>query len=306
MPKQIDWNKHFSAAKQFASRSEFCRKASSSYQMLHRHGKLDEACAHMPLSPRYSYKRWTAEEVFAEAAKYSSRSAFKRGCAGAYEFALVNGLLEPCCMHMADGQRWSVFEAAAAAARFATRGEFTKLCGGGYYYLQRNGLAESVCDHFWPPTVTRWTPELVADEARKHSSRSLFQFMASGAHKRAIELGILDEVCAHMPPAISGFDKQKSAILYQLRITLPCGEVLYKLGITNRDVRARIRGLGPDDGVTIDVDTVREYASGRDARMAEKLLHSQYSSHRYVGSAVLSNGNTELFRVRLLETKEQI
>lgn len=306
MPKQIDWNKHFSAAKQFASRSEFCRKASSSYQMLHRHGKLDEACAHMPLSPRYSYKRWTAAEVFAEAAKYSSRSEFKRGCAGAYEFALANGLLEPCCMHMTDGQRWSVFEAAAAAARFETRADFIQQCGGGYCYLQKRGLAESVCDHFWPPTVARWTPELVAAEAAKCTTRSEFHQSSSGAYKRAVEWGILDQVCVHMEEAPSGFQPVKPATLYQLRITLPCGEVLYKLGITNRDVRARIRGLGPADGVTIDVDVVREYASGRDARMAEKLLHNQYSSHRYVGSAVLSNGNTELFCVRLLETKEQI
>ena len=43
-----------------------------------------------------------------------------------------------------------------------------------------------------------WIPSTIADEAKKHATRSEFQKSSVGAYSAARRLGILDDVCAHM------------------------------------------------------------------------------------------------------------
>lgn len=44
-----------------------------------------------------------------------------------------------------------------------------------------------------------WTATRIADEAKKYTTRYAFRMGAGGAYQAALDLGILDEVCAHMP-----------------------------------------------------------------------------------------------------------
>lgn len=288
-------------AKKYQSRTAFCKGDQAAYAYLWKRGLLDEACAHMPISPRFSYKKWTREAVLDEAAKYGKRSEFKRGCAGAYEHALANGYLDQACAHMRDGAYfWHVFELMAVAVKYRHWGEFIKAERQAYNFANRFKLLSMASAHMEKFRKSWDRPSAMA-EAAKHQSRGLFQAAASGAYKHAVQYGYLDEACAHMPPPEYGFSKERAAVLYHLRITGPGGLVLFKVGITNRAVEDRIAGMGLHDGISAEVLDRIEFASGRDARIAEKRLHRRLSSKRYSGPPVMKNGNTELFTVNVLD-----
>ena len=54
-------------------------------------------------------KRWTDEDLAAEAARYKTRSAFQYGNVNAYHAARSHGILDEICKHMEDARRtrWS-------------------------------------------------------------------------------------------------------------------------------------------------------------------------------------------------------
>lgn len=263
---------------------------------------LDDACAHMPISPIYSPIRWTHEAVFAEAAKYRNRAEFKRENSGAYCYALSNKILEAACSHMRDGHRfWHMFELRAVAIKYTSRTKFKHEHADAYGFACKAGLLEIVQSHM--DQRKDWSSKAdVLAEAAKHQSRGAFQAMASGAFKQAYAGGYLDEACAHMPPPEYGFSKEKQAVLYFLRVSVPGAGDLFKVGITNRDPLARVAGMGAHPGVRIEVMETISFDNGRDARIAEKRLHRKFAKHRYAGAPVMKNGNTELFTVNVLDT----
>lgn len=300
MPKKPDFSRHFSEALKYSSRGEFSRRSASSYQMLYRHGLLDEACAHMTISPVYVAPKWTHEAVFREAAKYRTRAEFKRKCGGGYTYALTNGILVQACAHMRDGHNfWHVFELMALAIKHGNKSDFIRAEPSAYVFCKKHKLTDLICAHM--AQRRDWSNKAdVLAEAAKHQSRGAFQALASGAFKQAYAGGYLDEACAHMPPPEYGFSKEKPAVLYQLRITAP-ELILFKVGITNREPAARIAGMGLQPGVAAEIITEIRFDSGRDARITEKRLHRKFSSFRYGGPPLMKNGNTELFTVQLLD-----
>jgi len=300
MARPINFEKHFAEARKHSTRSQFAKGSSGAYNMLWLHGRLDEACAHMTISPVYVPAKWGHQSVFDEAAKYRTRAEFKRECGGAHGYALKNGILAQACAHMRDGHNfWHVFELMAVAVKYTSKQQFIASENSAYVFCKKHGLTDLICKHM--DQRKSWDRASVMAEAAKHKSKGAFQAAASGAYKQADAGGYLDEACAHMPRPEYGFSKEKPAFLYHLRITVPGGLVLFKLGITNRDPLARIAGMGLYPGVSAEVLEKIEFANGRDARIAEKRLHRKFSSHRYGGPQVMKNGNTELFTVNVLE-----
>ena len=102
-----------------------------------------------------------------------------------------------------------------------------------------------------------------------------------------------------MGDADHGYKKDESAILYYLMLTTKTGERLWKIGVTNKSIKQRIRSMGRR-GSTIDVIRTFPFASGREARMVEKAYHREFRHHAYGGDPVLGNGNTELFTADVL------
>ena len=89
-----------------------------------------------------------------------------------------------------------------------------------------------------------------------------------------------------------GFDYNKSAILYYLKITFK-DKILYKIGITNRTVNER---FDINDLSKIEVLHQKLYTFGKDAYKNEQKILYYYKNYKYLGPKVLtSNGNTELF-----------
>ena len=89
-----------------------------------------------------------------------------------------------------------------------------------------------------------------------------------------------------------GFDKNKPAILYYLKVTTESGQTLHKIGITNRTVKERFTNT---DLAKIEVVKQKQYKNGADALNLETKLKRMYKEYQYRGPDVLSSGNTELF-----------
>ena len=98
--------------------------------------------------------------------------------------------------------------------------------------------------------------------------------------------------------AITGFDKNKSAILYYLKITTDNNQVLYKIGITNRTVNER---FNLTDLSKIEIVKQKLYENGQDALDWETKLKRMYKEFQYQGPNILSSGNTELFTEDIIE-----
>lgn len=99
--------------------------------------------------------------------------------------------------------------------------------------------------------------------------------------------------------AVTGFDRNKPAILYYLKITTDDNQVLYKIGITNRTVNER---FNLTDLSKIEVIKQKLYANGQDALNEEIRIKRKFKKHQYKGLPVLSSGNTELFTISILDT----
>lgn len=91
-----------------------------------------------------------------------------------------------------------------------------------------------------------------------------------------------------------GFDGSKPAILYYLSIL---GGTAYKIGITNRTVIERFTS-----SELADIEIINEvrYQNGREARSAEQYILKEFSHAKWDGEALLSSGNTELFKYDIL------
>ena len=90
----------------------------------------------------------------------------------------------------------------------------------------------------------------------------------------------------------NGFQPSKPAYLYYLKVTTNDGQILYKLGITNRTVNER---FNLTDLSKIEIVKQKLYEVGQDALDWETKLKRMYKEYQYKGPDILSSGNTELF-----------
>jgi DNA primase len=92
-------NRIVEEAKQFNSRSEFKRKASTAYHKARKKGWLEEACSHMQVKQK-PRGYWTIDNIKKEAQRYKTRTEFMKGSVSAYSIAAKNKWLDEACMHM--------------------------------------------------------------------------------------------------------------------------------------------------------------------------------------------------------------
>ena len=95
-----------------------------------------------------------------------------------------------------------------------------------------------------------------------------------------------------------GFQPNKPAILYYLKITTEDNQTLYKIGITNRTVNERFNLA---DLQKIEIVKQKLYDNGQDALDWETKLKRIYKEYQYKGPDILSSGNTELFTEDIIE-----
>lgn len=101
--------------------------------------------------------------------------------------------------------------------------------------------------------------------------------------------------------ALTGFDKNKSAILYYLKVSTN-DTIVYKIGITNRTVKARFNN---EDLSKITILKTWSYPLGAEAYDKEQEILKVHADYKYTGEPLLSSGNTELFIVDVLGLDEE-
>lgn len=95
-----------------------------------------------------------------------------------------------------------------------------------------------------------------------------------------------------------GFDINKPGYLYYLKVTTLDGNILYKIGITNKSVNTR---FNLTDLTKIEVIKVTKFSLGTLALKEETIIKRKYKQYQYKGPKILSSGNTELFTIDILE-----
>ena len=95
----------------------------------------------------------------------------------------------------------------------------------------------------------------------------------------------------------TGFNSSISASFYYLKVPNPYGGApLYKIGITNRSVKARYRG----DSRNFEHLLVANFAMGANARKLEQSLLKAFAAYIYQGPPILKAGDSELFTKDIL------
>lgn len=291
-----DYQSCAAVALTYQTKKDFRSKSSGEFQWLRRNNLLDTACAHMD-----TLRRSLSDADVAEiAARYTHRRAFKLGDQSAYNAAKKRGIIDSVCSHMATKWRsQSDVELAEVASKFPTRSEFSSGDSGAYQTAVRRGILEAICSHMPPGDRSLSDAEIIAI-ASKYKTRMRFKERDFGAYTTMLRRGLELDACRHMEPGFTSFRDDLPAVLYQYRMTTPDGQVLHKVGITNRPPSKRLLSMGLVKGVSASLVSTIHFQSGRDARIREKQLHKQFSCHRYTGCPVMKNGNTELFTVPVI------
>ena len=124
------WTKQrcFEEARKYDSQKEFQEKAGGAFTALKRNGCLKEACAHME-ADKHMPGYWTKEKCREEAKKYSTKSAFRKGCQGAYSAAWTNAWIDDICEHMNQTQTrgyWTFERCVEEGKKYSRRNDFRK------------------------------------------------------------------------------------------------------------------------------------------------------------------------------------
>jgi hypothetical protein len=125
-----------------------------------------------------------------------------------------------------------------------------------------------------------------------------------GMNWMPIANGLLRGVgCPHCNPR-PGFDPTKPSLLYGFSFANAYGRRLYKIGITNhRDPRRR---YGARDRRAMTLLHTIGYATGAEARAAERHILTNWSDLRFWGEKGLSFSNTEVFVVDVLDEQTML
>lgn len=91
--------------------------------------------------------------------------------------------------------------------------------------------------------------------------------------------------------SVYGFQLNKPALMYYIRVSIPEGMTLYKIGVTNNTVQRR---FGRQMRI-MDVMHVEYFLLGSEAYAKEREILDKYSEYRYRGPRILRDGNHELF-----------
>jgi hypothetical protein len=191
-------------------------------------------------------------------------------------------------------------------------------------YIHAHAKIEIICpDHgsFWQtarshlngngcPRCTgrgKTTPEFIAQAREVHGDR--YDYSQTEYNGRVkVEIVCSDHgsfwqtpgnhLIGHGCPSCAdyGFNSEKPGILYYLEVK-HFTRTLYKVGITNRSVNER---FNKEDLDKITVLSEEYFERGEDALKKESRIKRRFRKHQYIGPPILSNGNTELFTVDIL------
>lgn len=92
--------------------------------------------------------KWDYDSVKQEALLYKTRSAFKKGSKGAYDYARKHKIINEVCSHMEiKKHKWTYDMVKEEALKYNTRTEFYKGSRNACEYARKNNIMNDVCSH---------------------------------------------------------------------------------------------------------------------------------------------------------------
>lgn len=134
-------------------------------------------------------RKWTKEKCKASAANYSTRNAWKKGEAGAYQAAVKNKWINECCSHVDTIlEKWTLKRCMASAKRYSTKREWETCDRKAFQAAKRRrdiGWLKACCEHMTPKLI-RWTLDMCLSSAKKYQTKSAWQRGEPKAYDAAI------------------------------------------------------------------------------------------------------------------------
>lgn len=253
-----------------------------------RNGLLEMYETQMPMQLK-SVGYWTDEKVCELAMTYTSRTLFRSENKGAYSAIAKRKKLYLLDMILPSQKlQWTKELVLEEALKYSMSRGFIEKSSGAYNYSIKHNFYHEIQNSFSGGN-TSWTYEALKLEALKYKTIGEFR-IASSAYDTILARGLLRDLCSHLEYSHQGgFNPSKAATLYYLRV---CGGEAYKIGITNRSVGERYK---LSDIENIKVIKEWDYPIGHDALDMETRILSEYKYAKYVGSDILTSGNSELF-----------
>lgn len=145
--------------------------------------------------------KWSKEECFRQAKKYTSRGDFESKESGCYKASLRLGIYEEVCAHMnykkLPNNYWTKDKCGIEALKYKTRTKFYRGSGSAYNACLKNGWLDEVCKHM-NKGVT-FSVQECEEAAQKYYSKSAFLKADKAKFKFAKKKGWLNDICKHMP-----------------------------------------------------------------------------------------------------------
>lgn len=213
---------------------DFKNKSKSAYRWAFINGKLEEIC--LPLiyleiknsSKRYTsvnqfkkndyknfilskkydildnithlrQKKWNYNLVKKESLKYETRTDFKEGSGGAYNWAKLNNILNDICSHMIKrNQIHTLDKVKENGLKYNTKKEFRKKDSASFAWMVRNNHISEVCSHMTLGNKKIWTIDLAKEEMLKYISFTSFKRTSKSCYRWVKENGYVNELSTHM------------------------------------------------------------------------------------------------------------
>ena len=188
----------FEEARKYTSQIEFRTNSPGAYNALKKKGWLKDACAHMG-ADKHMPGYWTKDKCREEAKKYFTKSAFRKGCQGAYGAAWINGWIDEICEHMNQTQTrgyWTFERCVEEGKKYSKRNDFRKKGKGAYNAAYVNGWLEDVCSHMDKPH--QYSIEECREIALKYKVERYWRMNQSASWLQAQKNGWLPELTTHM------------------------------------------------------------------------------------------------------------
>jgi hypothetical protein len=133
--------------------------------------------------------------------------------------------------------KWSHQTLEAVALQFNTKSDFRRSNYPAYKAAHKLGIIDDICSHM-DELRTTWTDEMLANEAKKYSTKMEF-YSESRAYQIAAKRGILDSICGHMDTRINRWTDDSIydiAAKYETRTDFKSGSPLAYVAAQRRDL----------------------------------------------------------------------
>lgn len=210
---------------------------------------------------------WTEEKVRAEAAKYATKQAFRKGSRSAHCSALKLGIADDLGFSPAYRNKTDA-ELLAEASKYARWSDFENTNPKDAHTAASRGLLKD----FKFPKAPRFLDDYeLFEEAAKYKTRADFARNDQAAYQKARQRGLMDQMFSTYRQGRGDFD---SLYVVLAKGVFFNGAQVYKIGVSSARLgHTRLQTLKSASGLEFEVITFVRMKDGVLATQLEKRLH---------------------------------